>query len=184
MRGRQVAGVVLVGVGVALLIVTLTGVGGELIVLLGGLAFLASHLATRSYGLLVPGGILTGIGASMLLDSLSFELGLGAGFLLIMLVQLATGAPKDAGWWWPSIPGGILVTIGVANQLDEQTTRLVLPGVLIVLGLIALLTSRSPGAVRPEGADAEAPAAPERASGDAERPEPGPDPVPGPPEAR
>jgi hypothetical protein len=142
MRGRQVAGVVLVGVGVALLIVTLTGIGGELVVLLGGLAFLGSHLATRAYGLLVPGGILTGIGASMLLEELSLDLGLGAGFILIVLVQLATGAPRAEGWWWPLIPGGILTTIGVANLLDERMTRLVLPGVLIVLGLVALLTAR------------------------------------------
>ena len=183
MRGRQIAGVVLVGVGVALLIVTLTGVGGELIVLLGGLAFLASHLATRSYGLLVPGGILTGIGASMLLDSLSFNLGLGAGFVLIVLVQLATGAPRDAGWWWPLIPGGILTALGGASLLDEPTTRLVLPGVLIVLGLVALLTSRAPAAEGPAGADpeagGEAPASSGRPPQDPGRAESGPDPAPG-----
>jgi hypothetical protein len=156
MRGRQVAGVVLVGVGVALLVVTLTGVGGELIVLLGGLAFLASHLATRAYGLLVPGGILTGVGAAMLLDDLSFELGLGAGFVLIVLVQLVTGAPREAGWWWPLIPGGILVTLGVASLLDERTTRLVLPGVLIVLGLVSLLSARGAAPSDPGGTEADA----------------------------
>jgi hypothetical protein len=144
-RGRQVAGVVLVVVGVALLVVTLTGIGGELIVLLGGLAFLASYLGTRTYGFLVPGGVLTGIGAAMLLDELSFELGLGVGFVLIVLVQLVTGAPREGGWWWPLIPGGILTTIGVANLLDERTTRLVLPVALIVLGLLALLTARGVG---------------------------------------
>lgn len=150
MRGRQVAGVVLVGVGVALLVVTLTGVGGELIVLLGGLAFLASHLATRIYGLLVPGGILTGFGAAMLLDDLPFELGLGAGFVLIVLVQLVTGASREPGWWWPLIPGGILIALGVATLLDERTTQLVLPGVLIVLGLVSLLSAK----VSPRGGTA------------------------------
>jgi hypothetical protein len=160
MRGRRIAGVVLVGVGVALLIVTLTGVGGELFVLLGGIAFLASYLATRSYGLLVPGGILTGIGASMLVDSLSFDLGLGAGFVLIVLVQFATGAPRDAGWWWPLIPGGILTALGVASLLDERTTRLALPGVLILLGLLALLTARAPGGEGPVDADVVDPSGP------------------------
>jgi hypothetical protein len=180
MRGRQVAGVVLVGVGVALLVVTLTGIGGELVVLLGGVAFLASHLATRSYGLLVPGGILTGIGAAMLLDDLPFELGLGAGFLLIVLVQLATGAPREGGWWWPLVPGGILVTLGVASLLDERTTRLVLPVVLIILGLVALLSARGPASTEPLGGLATDGLAPGGERGGAapagEDPDAGPDP--------
>jgi hypothetical protein len=169
MRGRQVAGVVLVAVGVALLVVNLTGVGGESIVLLGGLAFLASHLATGTYGFLVPGGILTGVGAATLSDAVPFELGLGAGFVLIVLFQLATGAPRDGGWWWPLIPGGIFTAIGVANLLDERVIRLALPGALIVLGLVALLTSRATVVDRP----AETPAGPdEAASPDGTGPDP------------
>jgi hypothetical protein len=56
MVGRSFAGTLLVVIGVALLLINLTGVGGVAVVLLGGLAFLATYLATRSYGFLVPGG--------------------------------------------------------------------------------------------------------------------------------
>ena len=85
--------------------------------LLGGLAFLATFIATRSYGFLVPGGILTGFGAALVAQDLGLVddiglFGLGGGFLLIPALQLATRMPRDGGWWWPLIPGGILVLLG------------------------------------------------------------------------
>jgi len=146
MRGRSLAGALLVAIGVALLIINLTGVGGVAVVLLGGLAFLATHLATRSYGFLVPGGILTGFGAALVAQDLGLVadvglLGLGAGFLLIPLVQLLTRAARDPGWWWPLIPGGILVALGVIEILQGDAAGLILPAVLIILGLIFLLNA-------------------------------------------
>ena len=165
MVGRSFAGVLLVTIGIALLIINLTGVGGVAIVLLGGLAFLATHLATRSYGFLVPGGILTGFGAALVAQDLGFVadiglIGLGAGFLLIPVVQLATGWERQSGWWWPLIPGGILTLLGVFERLEGDAAGLVLPGVLIILGLSFLLSAARRGSVgpseeRPEG-DAEA----------------------------
>ena len=152
MAGRSFAGVMLVAIGVALLLINLTGVGGVAIVLLGGLAFLATHLATRSYGFLVPGGILTGLGGALVAQDLGLAtdivlIGVGAGFLLIPAVQLLTGAERDGGWWWPVIPGGILALLGTLEKLDGRTAGLVLPGALIILGLIFLLTAsrRGPG---------------------------------------
>ncbi len=146
MAGRSFAGVMLVAIGVALLLIELTGVGGVAIVLLGGLAFLATHLATRSYGFLVPGGILTGFGGALVAQDLGLAsdvvlIGLGAGFLLIPAIQLATGAEREGGWWWPLIPGGILALLGTLEKLDGRAAGLVLPGVLIILGLLFLLTA-------------------------------------------
>jgi hypothetical protein len=146
MRGRPLAGALLVGIGVALLIINLTGIGGVAVVLLGGLAFLATHLATGSYGFLVPGGILTGFGAALVVEDLGLVtdiglFGLGGGFLLILLVQLLTGAPREGGWWWPSIPGGILIALGAIEYLQGDAAGLILPGVLIILGLAFLLNA-------------------------------------------
>lgn len=154
MHGRQIAGIALVGVGFSLLVINLTGVGAVAVLALGGLAFLFAYLATRTYGLLVPGGILTGLGAALVLDDLGLTedtalLGLAAGFLLIPLVQLGTAGHRDAGWWWPLIPAGILGTIGTAQLIDGRRTALVLSGLLIVLGLVSLWSgARQAGAAR------------------------------------
>jgi hypothetical protein len=146
MVGRSFAGALLVVIGIALLLINLTGVGGVAVVLLGGLAFLATHLATGSYGFLVPGGILTGFGAALVAQDLGLVadiglIGLGAGFLLIPLVQLLTGGQRDAGWWWPLIPGGILAVLGVVEHLQGSAAGLILPAVLIILGLGFLLSA-------------------------------------------
>ena len=154
MAGRSFAGVLLVTIGIALLVINLTGVGGVAIVLLGGLAFLATHLATRSYGFLVPGGILTGFGAALVAQDLGFvadaaQIGLGAGFLLIPAVQLLTGWERQGGWWWPLIPGGILTLLGVIQRLEGDAAGLVLPAVLIILGLVFLLSAARRGGSGP-----------------------------------
>ena len=154
--GRSFAGVLLVVLGVALLLIELTGVGGVAVVLLGGLAFLATFLATRSYGFLVPGGILTGFGAALVLEDVGLVadvglLGLGAGFLLIPVVQLLAGTRREGGWWWPFIPGGILTGLGLLEHLRGSAAGLVLPGLLIIVGLVFLLSAalRRPGATPP-----------------------------------
>jgi hypothetical protein len=149
MRGKAFAGTLLIVIGVSLLLINLTGVGGVAVVLLGGLAFLATYVATRGYGFLVPGGILTGFGTALVLQDLGVAddiglLGLGVGFLLIPLFQLLTGALRESGWWWPFIPGGILLALGVIELTQGGAAGLVLPGVLIILGLVFLLDAARP----------------------------------------
>ena len=180
--GRSFAGVLLVVLGVALLLIEVTGVGGVAVVLLGGLAFLATFLATRSYGFLVPGGILTGFGSALVLEDLGLVadvglLGLGAGFLLIPVVQLLSGARREGGWWWPCIPGGILAGIGLLEHLRESAAGLVLPGLLIIVGLVFLLSA----ALRRPEATPTAPPAEDAATGpgDPSRPPPSPTSSPG-----
>ena len=179
MVGRSFAGVLLVAIGIALLVINLTGVGGVAIVLLGGLAFLATHLATRTYGFLVPGGILTGLGAALVAQDLGFvadvaQIGLGVGFLLIPAVQLLTGGERQGGWWWPLIPGGILTSLGVIERLEGGAAGLVLPAVLIVLGLAFLLSTARRGSAGPSGdrPEGDLGAAPDPAEGSSEPEDP------------
>ena len=159
--GRSFAGALLVVLGVALLLIELTGVGGVAVVLLGGLAFLATYLATRSYGFLVPGGILTGFGGALVAEDLGLVgdldlVGLGVGFLLIPLVQLLSGGRREGGWWWPLIPGGILTGLGVVEHLRGDTAGLILPGLLIILGLSFLLSATRRSAAQAAAARREA----------------------------
>jgi len=189
--GRSVAGALLVVLGVALLLIELTGVGGVAVVLLGGLAFLATYLATRSYGFLVPGGILSGVGGALVAQDLGLAddvglAGLGIGFLLIPTVQLLSRGTREGGWWWPVVPGSILTGLGVVESVRGGTAGLILPAVLIILGLSFLLSAtrrsakeaaaarrdaasgtREPAADGSPAADAAAPAGPAEAGEDA-----------------
>lgn len=155
MRAERLPGVLLILLGGLLLAVTRTGLGGEVVPAAIGVAFLIAWAATRQYGLLVPGGILTGLGIGILAQEQSgydglVVLGLGLGFLLILL-----GDP-GAGRWWPLIPGGILTVIGFVALADQggwvgDVARW-WPALLIVAGVWFLLRPRSepPAPERPE----------------------------------
>jgi hypothetical protein len=116
-RHSVVPGIVLIALGVFLLTAQTTGVGGEAIVAVIGAGFLVAYGFTRQYGFLVPGGIVTGLGLGIIVETQlvggggAVLIGLGVGFISIYLVD-AVVAGRPAGWW-PVIPGGILTTIGV-----------------------------------------------------------------------
>lgn len=156
MQPARIVGLLLVLLGATLLVVTTTGIGGEVIVLVLGAGFLVAYAATRSYGLLIPGAILSGLGAGILASSGGVAgdwpaLGLGVGFLAIaVLDRLATS--ERSGWWWPLIPGGILTLLGVVDRLEGDAVGFVLPGLLIVLGLAFLLSASRRGSTdAPDG---------------------------------
>jgi hypothetical protein len=152
-RGEQswVAGAVLVAIGVLLLIAQLAGSDIiHLLVLPGvGLVFLVAGLVSRRAGFMVPAGILLGLGAGVLLGTRVFTgisdeitggiimLGLGAGFILVMLLSTLT---REGAHWWPLIPGGILSLIGGALLLGEGAASAVgrVLSLAWPLGLIAL----------------------------------------------
>lgn len=155
MVSRQFAGVLLIALGVAQLVISLTGTGVEIAVALGGAAFLAAFLATRAYGFLVPGGVLTGVGVGLVLLARGgsfavLELGLAGGFLVIPILQLVTGAPRERGWWWPVLPAGILGALGAATLVDAQLVAFGLPGLLVLAGILAI-ASGARGAGRRAG---------------------------------
>ena len=151
-RDRIVFAIILIVVGAGGLVTqTLkptTDIGGW-IVLIIGLALLAAFAYTRSYGYLIPGGILTGLGAGIIASqALTFPngeakggailLGLGLGFLSIWVVGAIVRVAERH--WWPLIPGGILVAIGGALLIGGQAVRLLdYWGVAIIaLGLLVL----------------------------------------------
>lgn len=143
-----VPGLILIALGVFLGIVQVTGVGAEAVVAVIGGAFLVAYALTRNYGFLVPGGILTGLGIGVILETRAGSnadgvvvIGLGLGFLAIYVIDLLVRARQAL--WWPVIPGGILATIGVLVETEQghwlEGTELMWPVALIVIGAIVLL---------------------------------------------
>ena len=114
--GQVAAGLALVVLGGALLALErLDGSPDHLFLILVGGLFAAGYFYKRAFGMLIPGGILIGLGAglayadlypSSFVDGESVAFGLGVGFLLIYVVSLLY---ERVNRWWPLIPGGILV---------------------------------------------------------------------------
>jgi hypothetical protein len=145
MPAQRILGLLLVTIGGALLVATTTDVGGQIVVAGIGVAFLLAYASTRNYGFLVPGGILTGLGAGIVAADLggpggSVPFGLGLGFVAIALLDVAGERAAGGGWWWPLIPGGILVFAGGSEILGvDDLARYLVPTALIVIGLVLLL---------------------------------------------
>ncbi len=124
-RGGIVGGLVLVMIGAAVLIGQLTGMY-EVVVPMIGIAFLIAALFTRSYGFVVPGCILLGLGLGLIAEKTlpglaePVPLGLGLGFLSIWAIdQLFTRTVPAQGRWWPLIPGGILLFVGISGNVQN-----------------------------------------------------------------
>lgn len=124
-RARIIAGVSLVTIGLLTLVMQFGNsmTLGQYFLNALGLIFLIWGLTTDSFGLLIPGGVLSGIGLGTYLVSgpLSdvegaatvavFLLAFAAGWALITLLSGFTGEGLQ---WWPLIPGGIMAAIGGA----------------------------------------------------------------------
>lgn len=144
-------GVLLIVVGVTLFAVQLLDLDASVIVLVIGLAFAAAFAATRRYGLLIAAGILTGLGAGILLEDAGVlgepvVLGLGLGFLAIYGADLLVTGARAPGRWWPLIPGAILTVIaGAESTFGPEGARLIergWPVLLIAVGAWLLLRGR------------------------------------------
>ena len=159
-RGGIVAGAILLTIGLLTLAANIFKSGIELYLVLGiGLVFLVASLTARQVGLLIPAGILIGIGSGIIVtqaigNTLTedgkgglFMLLFSMGWMLIALLSLVI--PDEDGtrhfMWWPLIPGGILAAIG-GMILQGETGLKVLgwigqgwPVVLIGIGLYLLL---------------------------------------------
>jgi hypothetical protein len=151
--------------GVLLIMVGLTAMAGQLMDLSGrgylimvaiGAAFLVAGLASRQAGLLVPAGILLGLGFGVYLVDrplaglsgeakggvilLSFALGW---FSIAALSALFTSCAH----WWALIPGGIMTLIGGSLLATEpalagltRVTQYAFPMGLIAVGTALILT--------------------------------------------
>jgi hypothetical protein len=144
----KVTGAVLILIGLVLFILQMsTGVTVSIMLLVGGAAFIIGYLSRRTYGFLVPGCILAGMGLGQLgeeyigfIHNPNF-VGLGIGFLAIFVIdKLYRGSTN----WWPLIPGCILLFMGLeTSQLNMGTLlskgwplALVIIGILYVTGKI------------------------------------------------
>lgn len=150
--GGWLPGVILIVVGVTLFAVQLLNVDREVIVLVIGLVFAIAFAATRRYGLLIPAGIMTGLGTGILLQDLGVMgepvvLGLGLGFLAIYAGDLLSTGARAPGRWWPLIPGAILTIIaGAESTFGPEGARVIAQGwplILIAAGAWLLLRGRA-----------------------------------------
>ncbi|NOZ71901.1 MAG: hypothetical protein GXP38_08300 [Chloroflexi bacterium] len=158
-RKHATAGIILILIG--LLILAGEFIQSETIGLLFlptlGLIFLAWGLLNRSIGLLIPGGILLGIGlGAFLIDGAGLHLdGVdeGAIFLLAFasgwaLITLLSPLTKQGLHWWPLIPGGIIASIGLLLMAGDVGERIlsfsnyIWPLALILFGISILLRKR------------------------------------------
>ncbi len=151
-------GIILIGIGVLFLIsrwVDFSGVNeswGFFLLPALGAFFLIWGIVTREGGLMIPGGILSGVGwGSVLVGSDLFSgaaeggvflISLGLGFASIALVTTIFAKKKHM---WSLIPGGILVSIGAAILFGGVLMTLLTlvgkfwPIILIVVGITTIL---------------------------------------------
>jgi hypothetical protein len=156
-RGALIMGVILVFIGGMALLSQVFDVDGALwgmfIVLGLGLAFMLAGIVTREFGFFVPGGILTGIGAGIVLtagpwqstfsgdEGGLFMLAFAGGWFLIPIMGLIFTRQFH---WWPFIPGGIIGLVGLAIIYGGalwtvlQWMGYLWPVVLIVVGVWVL----------------------------------------------
>ena len=150
-RDRIVFAVVLIVVriaGLAAQLIEFTPAAGGVIVLLIGLGLLGAFSFTRQYSYLIPGGIMTGLGAGIFAsESLALAgdtsggvivLGLGLGFVSIWVISSRLNVAQHH--WWPLVPGAILSTVGGALLVGGQTVGLLdyWYVAVIVVGIILL----------------------------------------------
>lgn len=151
-EGRLWLGAVLVAIGVLFLLGQYVPDLGRYVPLLVGLALLGVFFATRAYGFLVPGGIVTGVGTGIVLAEAVpgagglFLVSLGAGFALIWVLGSLLRLPENH--WWPLVPGAIVATIGLVDLAGEQgqlreALRIGWPLLLIAIGAIVIVRARS-----------------------------------------
>ena len=148
-RSPLTFGAVLVVVGVVLLAYrfsdTLAAGSAPLVI---GLGFITWWAMSGNFGLLVPGGVLGGIGLGMVFDAAGTSgdgvpLGLGLGFLAIYVLD----AVRRREWsrWWPLVPGVVLVVVGLFSNTSAWDTLggYGWPLILIVVGVVVLVVGLS-----------------------------------------
>ncbi len=149
-NSKLVAGIALIAIGVLALVAQVVKSDwlGMLFLPTLGLIFLAWGSLTRKVGLLIPGGIISGLGlGAMLVESPLGQLGdpaRGGLFLLAFalgwgLITLLSALFTSQTHWWPLIPGSIMAVVGGALLVGNIAPQiLTVMGSLWPLGLIIL----------------------------------------------
>jgi len=150
-RSQIAAGAALIVIGiVALALQYFEGPGRAIVLLLAGGAFIATYLYSDIYGLLIPGGILSGLGLGSLGEWQDVAVrdpnavGLGIGFMSIYVVERAY---RRRAHWWPLIPGVILVGSGLGARFGDVGHILWrwAPAILVVLGVVLVVRAMKRG---------------------------------------
>jgi hypothetical protein len=137
-------GIVLIVAGALFMLQTLIGFpGGDLFAVaalgIGSLLFLSAFVGNRAqWWPLIPGIILLGVAAGILVDMLLPETAVDLSGLIILggigvsfwAVYLA--APRQ---WWAIIPGGVMLTIGSMTAIDPLLDSRVDTGGIFFAGL-------------------------------------------------
>jgi hypothetical protein len=160
-RDPLVGGLVLVIIGIVLLAAQFTPDFAQYVVLVIGLILLAIFVANRSYGALVGGAIVTGVGVGVVLATIyegdvaaaAVLMSMGTGFLAIWVVSYLLSMKERH--FWPVIPGAILFFIGGGIAVDENATDWIAywPVVLIVIGVVVMAVALLRGARTAEEED-------------------------------
>ncbi len=159
---KEIAGgVVLIAIGALFLIAQFVKLDGLAVFIPAalGVIFLAGGVAARNNGLLIPGGILGGIGLGTYAIERAFpELGepnRGGVFLLCFamgwgLITLLSAIVTRRTMWWPLIPGAIMAAIGVAIMAGGVAFEALKafgaygwPLILIAVGVYVIFRRRS-----------------------------------------
>ncbi len=152
-QNRWIGGAVMIAIGSMLFVAQIVKDEriGLLLLPALGLLFIVMGIGTRNSGVMVPGGILSGLGCGLLLVSTgAFNemtsgaivlLSLALGFIAIIpLVAIATRKIE----WWPLIPGGIMGVLGGALLAGELGLQLLAmlgwawPLILIAVGVYVI----------------------------------------------
>ncbi|HEX8024926.1 MAG TPA: hypothetical protein VF484_01855 [Candidatus Limnocylindrales bacterium] len=116
-------------------------VGGSVLVLAAGLAFLVVWGLRRGTFALYAGAFLTAAAVPGIAASLGYDPGQGVGtvsygvaFLFVAVVRAARGG----GWGWQALFGLVLLAIGIPELALPNIADYVLPALLVVLGVLLL----------------------------------------------
>ena len=150
-RSQIAAGLALVVIGlVALALQYFEGPGRAVVLVLAGGSFVATYFYSEIYGLLIPGGILSGLGLGMLGEWWGVSVrdpnavGLGIGFVAIYLIERVY---RHRAHWWPLIPGVILIGSGLGAHFGDVGHILWRwsPAILVVLGIVLVVRAITRG---------------------------------------
>ena len=156
-RSQVAAGAALIVIGiVALALQYLDGPGRAVILLLAGGSFIAAYFYSDIYGLLIPGGVLTGLGLGSLGEWREVAVrdpnavGLGIGFIAIYVVERLY---RRRAHWWPLIPGILLVGSGLGARFGDVGHILWrwAPAILVLLGVVLVVRAIRRGSGAPMG---------------------------------
>jgi hypothetical protein len=161
--GAWIGGLILILIGAYLLVTQFFQASWMGLAFLPGLGliFVTAALVSQKRGLLIPGGILAGIGAGAILVSGNFfsltepvsggifmlAFALGWGLISLLSLAIPVGGSRQA-MTWPLIPGGIIGLVGVAMLAGEvglktlQIAGYAWPVILIAIGAYIILKRR------------------------------------------